>query len=229
MRRHAGSDDPIVVSFGNVSLRRSHLDTLSDGCFLSDAVIAFCLELLFHDSLEHLPQFVVLDGAACQLACSLPPESLGAVFGTQYMHFPQTLLAVVNHGARVDVAESGAHWTLVHAARFRDSDGESRARVVHLDSASPNSPVPRSLLRALEALSGYTFEEMNEPSPRYGRQRNAFDCGVFVVAALARLARGVDVHALGDIDDAGQVACLRRALRACTHVDEFRKVLEDVK
>ena len=165
--------DPLVASLGDASLRRSEAETLREGQWINDGVIAFALALL-ETRAARVPTRCLPPSVAA-LAAHLPSAAdAAAVVGLDWERSQtERLIVPVSDNEDASRALGGSHWTLL----VWDCE-----RWHHFDSARRSSSVPSRVTELARKLVPTQHPVVAAETPQ---QENGYDCGVFVMLAAA--------------------------------------------
>ncbi|KAJ1273659.1 hypothetical protein BS78_05G001500 [Paspalum vaginatum] len=181
-----------VLSHGDVVLIRSDLAILRGPRFINDRIIAFYLAHLSAGLRQGGDgDLLLLPPSIPYLLSNLPdPASVAAVAEPLRLASRRLVLLPVNDNPDASVPEGGSHWTLLVL------DNAAAPRFVHHDSlpGAPNLPAAARLADALRPLllpsdsrrRKVAVPLVEGPTPK---QRNGYDCGVYVMA-IARAICG---------------------------------------
>ncbi|KAJ4838916.1 hypothetical protein Tsubulata_025949 [Turnera subulata] len=170
--------DDMILSYGDVVLRRSDLGILSGPRFLNDRIIEFYFSFL---SSTQPSQDILLvpPSIAFWLANCPNPESLEEFAAPLGLKDKKLVIFPVNDNADVNLAEGGSHWSLL--AYYRDANV-----FVHHDSL--RSMNRRGALQLYKAVVGLVTDPDTAAHTKYmestdsPRQLNGYDCGLYVTA-----------------------------------------------
>jgi sentrin-specific protease 8 len=174
--------DEKILSYNDVVLRRSDLDILGGPYYLNDRIIEFYLSYLSsgHPSRDILlvPPSIAFWIMQCPVA-----EALGDFLEPLHLSDKALALFPINNNEDVNMAEGGSHWSLL--AYYCNAN-----LFVHHDSfGGINAPPAKKLYKA---VVGYMGLSESGSKARYlectdsPRQRNGYDCGLYVTA-IARV------------------------------------------
>lgn len=192
-----------MVAFGDVVLRQSDYALLQENQWLNDTCICFALEHMRLVDFKHLivdtcspvsnqdKRACILDPSVSFMLMQLPSDAAAMQLQSAGATSASLVLLPVNDNADVNVAHGGSHWSMLALRRYTAPGAEEGVVFFeHFDSYSGSNEEPAHQLAAsitaAMALptSGVHFLERQVP-----QQRNASDCGVFVVSYTRAILR----------------------------------------
>ena len=200
--------DPIVVTLGDTSLRKSDFSTLQPGRCLTDAIISFVFEMIsnshhssIHKTGNRRKGVILISPASVMLAKYVGEDFVREVFGKQ-LGVSECSLALlpVNDKSNVEQRIGGSHWSLLV---FCDQEG-----FIHFDSAGGLNGMcaketAQMISPALPLNAPKSFVEC-KATPR---QENGIDCGVFVIAFAEAIVSLFETSSSFGINSSERAVC----------------------
>ena len=209
--------DPIV-------LHRCDIDTLLPGQWLNDQIIEYALQRLRNASKPRKvgPLVQTVPPATTQLFLHAPELASSVARDLHLDIAAGPIVFCLNNPSDVSRPLSGTHWSaLVLVTETRRATW--RVRHLHYDSmeGGVNDRIAARLSDTLKAVFGSPEAVLEHVDSFRGRQKNAHDCGVFLLAVARAFMRGASggqdaVDRLIDGIDQATVDVLRRSLWTTT-------------
>ena len=106
----SGEDEEVLLSYGDILLRRRDLLTVHEGEWLNDQIISFYFEHLSAAA----PQAELLHTSLAHLLSFLPDQAqVDAMLASLDLRSKDLVLAAVSDSEDVTRTESGSHWSLL--------------------------------------------------------------------------------------------------------------------
>ncbi|CAF4460563.1 unnamed protein product [Rotaria socialis] len=183
MSSASSESDPILVSYHDSIVRLSNLKTLDDSNWLDDNIITFAFEYLQYES-KYIHSsdnllFAFVTPPVVQLIKM--SDDLFAEQLLQSIDFLQKkfLILPINNNTQVAVF-GGSHWSLLILS-IQDKI------LYHFDSMSLSND--RTAKEMHKKFQAFFHDNINLINTRCPQQKNAFDCGLYVIVIVEEFKR----------------------------------------
>ncbi|KAJ1508823.1 SUMO1 sentrin specific peptidase 8 [Coelomomyces lativittatus] len=172
--------DQKVLNYGDSVLYQSNIDTLAINEYLDDSILSFVFEYFEKELFYPLSDVRLIPAAILKLMVDIEdPAYLESAFSTESFKERIFLAPVTDH--RGNSPGQGTHWSLLMWNRESNS-------FHHYDSAnhSNRSHAQYTARKLYKLFTGFT----NPPTINFEpciSQKNATDCGIFVIAKTYQL------------------------------------------
>ncbi|KAL6739605.1 hypothetical protein Aduo_013039 [Ancylostoma duodenale] len=177
-----GDKDSKVLSYGDIVLYQSDVNTLLPGVWLNDNIISFACEFLMDNASEQIKQQVAVVGAAsCELLRYAGDETIIREIFTSLNFFDKENILFILNDREDPTVVGGFHWSLLVLER-------KLGRFHYYDSTRPaKTTVAKQLVNIVTPFldtENVTFTIEDCP-----QQHNSFDCGMYVIEFVRRALR----------------------------------------
>ncbi|ESO91198.1 hypothetical protein LOTGIDRAFT_182489, partial [Lottia gigantea] len=176
-------DGAIVLNFNDSLLRASDLKLLEGPHWLNDRLIGFCFEYFEREQFNHsADKLSLISPSVTQFIKLAPVEDLAVLLEPLNLPLKQFVFLAVNDNDDTDNS-GGTHWSLLVYIR-------SKQEFHHFDSYNHlNEHIAKKLAYRLQPFvhaprGRMKFIEIDSP-----QQKNAYDCGVYVISIAEHLCR----------------------------------------
>ncbi|CAJ0602764.1 unnamed protein product [Cylicocyclus nassatus] len=169
-----GEKDSKVLSYGDIVLYQSDVNTLLPGVWLNDNIISFACEFLMDNASQEVKERVVVVGAAtCELIRYAGDEAVIREIFTSLNFFKREKILFILNDREDPRVVGGFHWSLLVLER-------RSSHFHYYDSTRPaKTAIAKQLVKIVSTFLDdddvkFTVEECPQ-------QRNSFDCGMYVI------------------------------------------------
>ncbi|KHJ82860.1 Ulp1 protease family, catalytic domain protein [Oesophagostomum dentatum] len=177
-----GDKDSKVLSYGDVVLYESDVNTLLPGVWLNDNILSFVCEFLMENSSREVKeQVAIVSAASCELIRYAGDASIIREIFTSLNFFDKEKILFVLNDREDPRVVGGFHWSLLVLDR-------RAAHFHYYDSTRPaKTAVAKQVVGIVsEFLDNKDIKFTIEDCPQ---QRNSFDCGMYVIEFIRHVLK----------------------------------------